>query len=91
MAQNSEQLSIDDLEPDGEIDMQTAEWFQGLLMNCINAVRSADRDKRLEIKGRVFVLRDMFALSEAEVVELAETYGAGEEMAELLEVDDGGE
>lgn len=84
-------LSIDDLEPDGEIDEHTADWFRGLLMDCINAVRSADRDKRLEIKGRVFVLRDMFALSEAEVVELAEKYGAGEEMAELLEVDDGEE
>lgn len=83
---NPETFTFEDLEPDG-LDEQTATWFEGKLLNCINALHEADRDERLRIKGRMHVLMDLFGLSDAEAVALAKQYEAHEQMAEILDYD----
>lgn len=71
-----EELSIE-LEPhdDG--------WYQSMLLECITATGKADEMEKRRLRGRLFVLRDLFGLTEDEVVEIASRYGRGDEVTEL--------
>lgn len=75
-------MDIDDLELD--VSPHDSDWFASMLLNCFNALRADDEATRNQIRGRIFVLRDLFNLSEEEVIELASNHGWGDEMAETL-------
>ena len=75
-----DELTID-LEPHDD------SWFQSQLLECVNALGEVGEKDEQRIHGRVFVLRDLFGLSEDDVVEIAERFGKGDDMAALLEVE----
>ncbi len=77
---------IKDIEPDGDIGEHTAQWFQSTLINAIIAVPEADRDKMLRIRGRLYVLRDIFGLSEDDIIALAEEYEIADHVSDVFEV-----